>query len=271
MRASRRLRCISVALSIALASPPVLADAGEPATSALETYRDIVQRGTSAFVARRFAEARAAFERAFEIHPDPVLVFNIASCWRRDGNTAEALAEYRRFLTIAPSDDARRMLAEETIAQLEAERISPPSATLAVSESPPPPAPRSIWRPIGLTTTGIGAIGLTVGIVELVRARNDNDSNDWDGNNDGSNNDGGGGWDGSRDTWNHNGGDNDWNNADEERERAKRRAYIIGGASTAVMTAGVIMYLIGRRAERPVRVTPAVTSDGAQLVFGGRF
>ena len=160
MRLSLHLRSISAAFawivlthSSAIATPP---DDG----SGLVTYRETVDRGTAAFVARRFAEARQAFEEAFSIHPDPVLVFNIASCWRRDGQNEEALAEYRRFLTLAPSDDAPRMLAEETESRRSRQNHHRPARcrALPIRGSVPRPA-RSIWRPIGLATTGVGARG----------------------------------------------------------------------------------------------------------------
>jgi hypothetical protein len=285
MRASPHQRSISAAFALlVLATAPVLADPpldAEPKESLLATYRETVERGTAAFVARRFNEARQAFEEAFSIHPDPVLVFNIASCWRRDGHEAEALVEYRRFLTLAPSDDARRMLAEETIAALEAEPPDAPPPAARIDFAEPPPSARSIWRPIGLATTGVGAVGLIVGAVELVRSRSlasevsttEPSTNDGqrDGQRDGSWDRDGGGRDGGRDGDGQDPSTSANESANQSANDAKQRAILFGVSGAAVMIAGVTMYVIGKRSERAIRITASAGSDGGQVILGGRF
>jgi tetratricopeptide (TPR) repeat protein len=271
MGASRYPRSISAALAwLVLSATPAAASPAldaQPKDSRVATYRDIVERGTAAFVARRFTEARQAFEQAFAINPDPLLVFNIASCWRRDGHAAEALVEYRRFLTLAPSDDSRRMLAEETIAALEAE-ASPAQAQASPMPLLDPPRPtRSVWRPIGLVTSGIGAASLIVGAVELVRAHSLATETDGSPTSDGQSD---GGWDG-RD---RNGDSRNWDDDDDDEDEsasAKQRAILFGAAGAAVLAAGVTMYVIGRRSERAVQVTASAGASGGQLVLAGRF
>ena len=292
MRGSPRLRCISAAFAwLVLAAAPVAAErapASEPADSRLTSYRETVERGTAAFVARRFAEARQAFDEAFAIHPDPVLVFNIASCWRRDGDTEQALVEYRRFLTLAPTNDARRMLAEETIAALEAEAAPAPTPApaLEMQLADPPRRTRSVWRPIGLATTGVGAASVIVGIVELVRARSLTTQSsttaastwdgEWDGQRDGDGN-GDGTWDGNGDgKWDGNGdgnGDGGGRQQDgsDPSDSARKRALVFGAAGVATMAAGVTMYVLGRRSERALNISASASSSGGQLVLGGRF
>lgn len=262
---SAAFAAIAMAHAPAIASPPVDSESSD---SQLATYRETIDRGTAHFVARRFAEARQAFEDAFAIHPDPGLVFNIASCWRRDGHSDEALAEYRRFLTLAPNDDARRMLAEETIAALEAE--SPPPAVSSLEPETPPRPVRSIWRPIGLATTGVGAVGLIAGGVELVRAHfltadpSTSQSSSADGQRDG-NGQRDGRYDRNNDT------SEPQSNGSDASASAKQRALVFGISGAVVTIAGVTMYVIGKRSERALRITATASSSGGQVMLGGRF
>jgi hypothetical protein len=88
---------------------------------ALVAYKLEVEQGTSAFRAGMFNDARVSFERAYALYPEPVLLFNIASCYRRADDPENAIAAYRRFLDAAPGDDHRIALATQTIGVLEKE------------------------------------------------------------------------------------------------------------------------------------------------------
>lgn len=67
------------------------ADAG---SDALERFRE----GSRLFEARDYAGARAAFQEAYRILPNPRVLGNIATCLAAEGQTAEAVTAYRRFL-----------------------------------------------------------------------------------------------------------------------------------------------------------------------------
>lgn len=54
--------------------------------------------GVALFKAAKYAEALAEFERAYEIAPHPLVLYNIAGCHRQLSHYAEAVAYYRRFL-----------------------------------------------------------------------------------------------------------------------------------------------------------------------------
>ena len=64
--------------------------------------------GVALFTHAKFAEALAEFERAYEIAPHPLVLYNIAGCHRQLSHYAEAVGFYRRFLseakTAAPTD-----------------------------------------------------------------------------------------------------------------------------------------------------------------------
>jgi tetratricopeptide (TPR) repeat protein len=73
-------------------------------------------RGALNYNLGHFQEATAAFEKAYEIEPSPILLFNIAQCQRQLGNNDRALFLYRRYLEQAPKApnraDVTRRIAE---------------------------------------------------------------------------------------------------------------------------------------------------------------
>ena len=296
MRTSRRPRCSSAVLAavLVLASGAGSALAGHARSVA--TYRNVVESGAAAFAAGRFDDARAAFEAAFAIHPDPVLVFNIASCWRRAGNAAQALAEYHRFLSIAPASDPRRSLATRTIESLEQAAEAEPSPQVEPAEEAdlvevidddpapaedPAPAPRphrSRLRPVGLGVAGLGAAGAIASIAELIYART---------------------LDGvtpapapapapvpapedqeSPPPKKKNGGTAPpptepaptTPTDTSARDRANRRALLFGVSGAALLAAGATVYYLGKRSEhRALQLTISGSTEGATLLLGGRF
>jgi len=57
------------------------------------------QSGVQLFKEAKYAEALAEFERAYEISPQPLVLYNIAGCHRELSHYSEAVAYYRRFLS----------------------------------------------------------------------------------------------------------------------------------------------------------------------------
>ncbi|HSI81954.1 MAG TPA: PEGA domain-containing protein [Solirubrobacterales bacterium] len=54
--------------------------------------------GVARFKERKFAEALAEFQRANEIAPHPLVLYNIAGCYRELGRHGEAVKAYKKFL-----------------------------------------------------------------------------------------------------------------------------------------------------------------------------
>ncbi|HTM19684.1 MAG TPA: tetratricopeptide repeat protein, partial [Kofleriaceae bacterium] len=108
----------------------------------VDAYKAAVEQGTTLFNAGDFSGARAEFEKAYAIHAEPVLLFNIASCYRRAGDAEAALTAYQRFVDEAAPDDGRLALARETMeqlrSQLQPKEVKEP--VLVVEEPPLPPA-----------------------------------------------------------------------------------------------------------------------------------
>jgi hypothetical protein len=72
-----------------------------PLTSEAQVQKEAdrhFQSGVALFRAARYAEALAEFERAYDIAPHPLVLYNIAECHRELLHYAEAVAAYRQFL-----------------------------------------------------------------------------------------------------------------------------------------------------------------------------
>ena len=54
--------------------------------------------GVALFGEQKFSEALAEFDRAYEISPAPIVLYNIAACHRELSHYSEAVKYYRRFL-----------------------------------------------------------------------------------------------------------------------------------------------------------------------------
>jgi hypothetical protein len=80
-------------LAVAL---PALAQDASPTVSAIS--REQFRAGVEAAHAARWPEALAAFARAYELAPQPVILFNLAGAQAQNGQLVRALESYRRFL-----------------------------------------------------------------------------------------------------------------------------------------------------------------------------
>jgi tetratricopeptide (TPR) repeat protein len=258
----------------------------------VDTYRAVVALGSEKFNAGDFTGARAEFQKAYAIHPAPVLLFNIASCHRRAGEHDQALAAYERFIAAAPADDGRLPLARETVEHLkallaeraaveaerkaaeEARRPPPPPPEpepdeevveedpppVALKQAPPPdvvatPAPRGVLPRrvgIGMMAGGVVAIGLSLWQVQ-VAATAESDLETLP----------------AGAAWN-----DEQAELYERGQSAQNRALVLGIGGVALAAGGAALYLVGRHMnERPrqVSVGATVAGDRAALVLSGRF
>jgi tetratricopeptide (TPR) repeat protein len=130
-----------VVLALALAAT---SDAGAGEKEALQHF----ERGQTHYNLGRFDEAIAEFERAYEMKPDPIFLFNIAQAHRLARHTERAIFFYRRYLALDPRAKSRAEI-EEHLAALEAELAASSTSQPASQPAPPPapapaPAPRAI-------------------------------------------------------------------------------------------------------------------------------
>jgi hypothetical protein len=74
-------------------------DKDKPATPEQQEADRHFKSGVALFKENKFAEALAEFERAYELAPHPLVLYNIAGCHRELSHYAQAVATYKRFLT----------------------------------------------------------------------------------------------------------------------------------------------------------------------------
>jgi len=119
---------------IALAAPRPKGPAKPPAktTEQKEAERHF-QSGVALFKEAKYAEALAEFERAYEISPQPLVLYNIAGCHRELSHYSEAVAYYGRFLT---EGKGKVKPARLTQAQAELDGILARIARVTVSVKP---------------------------------------------------------------------------------------------------------------------------------------
>ncbi len=147
------MRHIAIALATALVVFSSLAF-GQPIQYEASAAREHYKRGTSLFDQGKYNEAIVAFQQAYEIKDDPVLLYNIAQSFRLAGKHLEALRFYRTYIRRAPKAPNRDEV-ETKIADME-RLIADTQKTAAIPAPPlreavpkPPPNPDSDGDGIG--------------------------------------------------------------------------------------------------------------------------
>jgi tetratricopeptide (TPR) repeat protein len=125
-----RLSMIVAALVIVAAGP---ARADGPSAELAQRALGHYQQGVSAYRGGQYEEAIAAFGRAYEVDPAPILVFNIAQARWKKGDRELALEAYRRYLTLDPGA-ANRAQVEARIQELTAAPSPVEPAPLPLAE-----------------------------------------------------------------------------------------------------------------------------------------
>jgi tetratricopeptide (TPR) repeat protein len=171
--------CVTlVAALVTGVSPPVAAGpADDPVTDAATDARAEAARGEALFLERRFDDASAAYERAYELQPLPEFLFARARSEQEAHRCAKAIEIYELFKETNPpvSDVDRanmeigRCHSEARIADPPAPRpepaaVAPPPAV--TKDAPPKPAPRATWihDAVGGGMLGAGLIVLATGL-----------------------------------------------------------------------------------------------------------
>ncbi|MFO0655199.1 MAG: hypothetical protein U0787_08980 [Polyangia bacterium] len=80
---------------------------GQPVRAADE-YQQHLKRGQDLVRTEEYSAALSQFEAAYALRQAPTLLYQIARCHHRLGNTKEAKAFYKRYLSAGDNIDARR-------------------------------------------------------------------------------------------------------------------------------------------------------------------
>jgi tetratricopeptide (TPR) repeat protein len=138
VRVTLRVGVLALVVSVAgLAAIPRAATAQEDA-------RAYNQKATAAFALGKYSAAADYFEKAFELKPDPALLYNAAQAHRMAGDKERALALYQNYLRVygGKSDrtDVEKHI-EELKKAIEHDKEvanSPPTNTEPIANLPPP-------------------------------------------------------------------------------------------------------------------------------------
>lgn len=143
-------------LALALAAPGARAESG-----AIDAAKRAMEEGQALYAEKKYAEAAAAFARAYSLSPYAAFLFNEGVSHERLGDLDRAVATFQRYLSADPSaPDAEGVRAR--IRKLEAaitakkEQKEPPPPTpapkedemrsLVLVESEPSGAPAEVWE-----------------------------------------------------------------------------------------------------------------------------
>jgi tetratricopeptide (TPR) repeat protein len=107
-----------------------------------EDAKAVFNRGTALFALHHFSEAAAAYEKAFELRPDPAILYNAAQAHRLAGEKERALKLYQSLLKLYGTRVAKRAEIVEHIHKLqiaiEAEERATSAPPVDAHVEPPP-------------------------------------------------------------------------------------------------------------------------------------
>jgi tetratricopeptide (TPR) repeat protein len=132
-----------------LALTVVMLLAGPAWSGGAEEAKAHYKRGVSLFALERFAEAAQEYEKAFELEPDPALLYNAAQAHRLAANKQRALTLYQSYLRMFQNPANKRDVERHIVAlksAIESEgkaQTSPPTDTI-----PPKPSIQPTTQPV---------------------------------------------------------------------------------------------------------------------------
>ena len=171
---SRRVDTRRWATSVAFAALFGFATLAFGQADAKKAARPYYEKGATEYNLGHFPDAIAQFEKAYELDPAPILLFNIAQAHRQNGNNERAAFFYRRYLEQEPNA-ANRADVEKRIKDLEdavrqqndlkrrpptevaKDDHSVPVAQQQDTQPPPPPSGQPPPPPPSSTSGGAGA------------------------------------------------------------------------------------------------------------------
>jgi hypothetical protein len=136
MRPLLRMLCVVVGTFVALllcARP----GAAEPRRKQVEVHYN---QGMKQYTLGHFSEAIEEFEKAYDLKPEPIFLYNIAQSHRQNKNAERAIFFYRRYLEADPRS-ANRAEVEKRMKELQASLAEEKERAAAPAPQPPPVAP----------------------------------------------------------------------------------------------------------------------------------
>jgi len=125
---------------LAQTAAPEAQGGGAPADA---KARELYLRGDALYAQGEYAQAIDAFKQAHELSGRPLLLFNLANAYERNGDYAQAADALRRYTPTAP--DSERGILERRIENLEGRaRAAADAAPEPVAQPEPAPQPAAV-------------------------------------------------------------------------------------------------------------------------------
>ena len=131
--AASRLTLVLTSLALASVAHAAPAKRGGPKTAAQKDADRHFKAGVELFKEAKYAEALAEFQRAYDIAPHPLVLYNIAGCQRELSQYGDAVATYNQFLA---DGKGKVPAARLTAAQAELDGILARIARVTVNITP---------------------------------------------------------------------------------------------------------------------------------------
>ncbi len=173
------MRFLHAVVALALLTPT--AALADKISDAKEHYK----HGTAAYALGKYAEAAGEYEAAYELAPEPALLYNAAQAHRIGGNKQRALTLYQSYLRIYGNDAPNRGEVERHIEELkqaidveERAKTSPPTGPTSTSPSlapgsnavvgaapeRKPPLVKNPWLWVGVGAGVVVIAGVAIGL-----------------------------------------------------------------------------------------------------------
>jgi tetratricopeptide (TPR) repeat protein len=168
---------------LVFASSEALADDTKQGSRARELFRE----GAERFKSGDFRGALERFEQAYQLDPNPILVYNMARAHESLGDIEDAMVAYQHYLELDPNASDRgaveqriatlrrdleeRRALEQRALESERQRRAAQSKAAPLPRSAPPRSPSAVpWIIMGV---GLGAVGAGVVLGSMAKARID--------------------------------------------------------------------------------------------------
>jgi tetratricopeptide (TPR) repeat protein len=144
-----------------------------------QALRSLYDRAREQSASGNLEEALQLYKQAYELQPDPRLLFNVARIYHRQNRCDEAMTAYQQFIDVTEPQSEQRNKALDLQKQCQSyldEQRKPkqsviPIPTTAQEVEPPPAANQIEKRPLytkwwlWLTIGSVAAAGITTGVV----------------------------------------------------------------------------------------------------------
>lgn len=231
----------------------------EGAAFAAPSAEELFHQGQTFFDKGDYTSAVAKWDESYRLSKEPELLFMIGQAFENEGRCADALATYRRFVSLAP-DSEHRPLADKFVRELTPKcDAAKPDKNQSSIKNPDAGHDRDLvehdnehpagLKIAGLAVVGAGAVSIATGLYFGHRASSL-----------------------GNEVTNACKSGCDWavyGSKDAEGRRAETKQYVFAGIGVAAIIGGGVMYWLASREQRPTSIAIAPGHDGAVITWSG--